>query len=513
MERKHNIVSALLLFLLLGVMLLPAVQNRLHLISEKKLEGAVIPATDTILNSDTWFDGSYARAHEKYLNDQFGFRNSMIRLRNEIYYRAYSRVFAKDVVMGKSGFLYELYYLEAHAGLDYIGDAKLKKRFEMLKLVQDSLEKRGIRFLIAFAPGKASYYPEYIPAPYANPSPVTNYFKHVEYAKQYGIHCIDFNAWFMQLKQTMPYPLYPKTGTHWSVYGMHVAFDSLSRYLEKVFNHKMARFDYSKVELSDSLRTPDGDIAEGLNLFSRLPHFKMAYPVLKWTDTTAVFKPRVMVVSDSYWMGIYFLMLPQHSFSKHEFWYYNNQVFNYNPEGKVGKVGDYDLKRKVEGSDAIILVSTEATLKELGWGFIEEVYNMYKNGPAAYANQRQFRKKISELNETKRNIRGTREWMLNLEKESRKTGITVDSLVDQNASYIYTQNHLNDTQSTVPEVNEVTEEDKLLDMVKETVEQIKRDPVWLEAVKKKALERHIPLDSAIVQDARWVSVEEMKKHK
>ncbi|HXC03804.1 MAG TPA: hypothetical protein VNZ86_03580, partial [Bacteroidia bacterium] len=303
MKDKPNILPAVLLFLFLGLMLLPLLQHQFSLLPETKLEGYAAPAPDTSWNAESWFNGTYAPAKEKYLNEHFGFRNWMIRFRNEVEFRAYDKVHARDVVLGKSGFLYELYYLEAHAGLDYVGDEKLKSRFEKLKLIQDSLEKRGIHFLILFAPGKASYYPEYIPAPYAVESKQTNYLRHVEYAGKYGIHYLDFNAWFLAMKSKTPYPLYPKTGTHWSVYGMHVAFDSVIRYLEHSLGRKMARFDYSHVVLSDSLRTPDGDIALGLNLFSELPHFTMAYPEVRWTDTAHIFKPRVMVVSDSYWMG------------------------------------------------------------------------------------------------------------------------------------------------------------------------------------------------------------------
>jgi hypothetical protein len=46
-----------------------------------------------------------------------------------------------------------------------------------------------------------------------------------------------------------------------------------------------------------------------------------------------------------------------------------------------------------------------------------------------------------------------------------------------------------------------------------TQEAIKNSPEWLETVKKKAEERHLPLDSMILRDAIWMADEEDGKHK
>jgi len=496
MKVKSNTVSFILILIVIAIISLPAIQKHYHFFKEGNLEGDVVLAENITLNKEDWFSGNYAQTKEKYLNDNLGFHVFFVRLNNQLFYSLFKKANAKDVVAGKDGFLYEMKYLVTHAGLDYIGDKALKSRFIKLKFIQDTLEKKGIHFALLFAPGKATFYPEYIPAPYDVSSLKTNYLKHIEEAKHTGVHFYDFNKLFVQLKSTTKFPLYPQTGTHWSIYGMYVAFDTLSRYMERISSKKLSKFDYSKIQMSYDLRHPDGDIANGMNLLFDLPHFTMAYPIIKW-DTTGYYKPRVLTVSDSYWMGMYFLDLPKNSFSKHEFWYYNKQLFNYDPAGKIYNVADYDLKESVEKNNFVFIMSTEASLKELGWGFIDEVYDMYKNGPAAYSVMKQNRRKNSEITQIKLGIKSNESWYNEIKHQAKDKNISVDSSLQLNADYVYTENHKND----LP----LQKEEDITSRIEDFKIAIRKDKKWLESIILKAKEKHISVDSCINLDAKWMA--------
>ena len=498
-------MNAALMFLVIITLMIPLGQTCFFKLHEKPLSGDVKLAPDTQFSLQDWFEGSYSTGKEEYLNDNFGFRNTFLRLISQLYYSSFKAVFARDVVPGKDGFLYELKYLQTHAGQDYVGDAEIKSRFEKLKFIQDTLAKKGIHFAILFAPGKATYYPEYIPAPYDKPSLTTNYIRHIEEAKRTGVNYIDFNRLFADLKPAAKYPLYPKTGTHWSVYGMHIAFDTLTRYMERVSSKKLPHYSYEHVKVLDTLQTPDGDIAEGLNLMFDLPHFKMAYPDVQWLDSSNTVKPTVLTVSDSYWMGLYFLHLPKFTFGHHEFWYYNKQLFNYDPEGKTGNPADFDLKASVEKNDFVFIMATEASLKQIGWGFIEDVYSMYKNGPEAYEKMKRERKHTSEVTQTKIAIRNDEKWYRYVVKQAREMHISIDSCVQLNAEYAYRENHKNDPPPPP------SPEELFAQKVGGYKNAILSNAAWLKQVAEKAKKLKIPLDSCITMDAKWMAEQELGK--
>ena len=64
-------------------------------------------------------------------------------------------------------------------------------------------------------------------------------------------------------------------------------------------------------------------------------------------------------------------------FDKSHFWYYNKEIY---PEtfSKPLAPLDVDLKKEINDHDVILLMSTQATLPDLGWGFIERMYQLYK---------------------------------------------------------------------------------------------------------------------------------------
>ncbi|MEO8760661.1 MAG: hypothetical protein ABI448_07215 [Bacteroidia bacterium] len=494
-------MSFVLIFAVIAVMLFPALQKHYGFYINRTLSGDAVFASDIKFTKEDWFNGNYAQTKEKYLNDNLGFHYFFICLNNQLSYWLFKKANAKDVVIGKEGFLYELKYLVTHAGLDYVGDEEIKNRFIKLKFIQDTLAKKGIHFALLFASGKATFYPEYIPTPYDVASTKTNYLKHIEAAKNTGVNFYDFNALFLNLKPTAKYPLYPKTGTHWSAYGMYMAFDTLSHYMERLSTKKLSKFDYSNVKMSNTLIHPDADIYNGMNLLFDLPHFTMAYPIVKW-DTTGYYKPRVLTVSDSYWMGIHFLDLPKNSFSKSEFWYYNKQLFNYDPDGKTYNPADFDLKESVEKNNFVFIMASEASLKELGWGFIDEVYTMYKNGPEAYRIMKQIRKRSAEINQIKSAIKNNEDWYNQIKKQAIEISISIDSCTQLNAEYLYKENHKNDPPPQI--VEDVLKRIEYFKYV------IKKNKKWLNDITQKAKEKHISVDSCINMDAQWMTNEEMK---
>ena len=371
---KGKIKEILLIFILL-VLVFPAIQKMFNIIKVEWLKGAIIKIDKKELTTYNWFSGEYQEQSEKYFNENFGFRNAFIRLNNEIGFDFFRKAKANGVIIGKNDYLFEENYIKAYYGTDFIGKDSIDQRMDRLKYVQDTLKKLNKNIILIFAAGKGSYYPEYIPDKFRVKKRMTNYDYHLKLAKDFKINYIDFNDYFLKNKHKCKHPLYPQYGIHWSKYGMCLAADSIIRYIEKMRKIDMNNLYWKKVDIENP-KDEDYDIANGMNLIFKLKSFKMGYPQIKFENVKSKVKPNLLVVSDSYYWGMFNFGI-SNVFNKSHFWYYNKEVY---PEtfSKPLFTRDIDLKKEINDHDVIIIMSTQATMTDLGWGFIEKLYQTLK---------------------------------------------------------------------------------------------------------------------------------------
>ena len=175
-----------------------------------------------------------------------------------------------------------------------------------MKLAQDSLAQSGIPLLVVLAPGKASFFPEYLPQQYDGvKSGLTNYDLFSAALQQQKINTIDFRKWFLNQKEKSKYPLYPSAGIHWSNYGSWLVMDSLIRFYEDYFKSDLISLIMSEPVFSDTLQSPDNDILEAMNLLNPPSYTRMAYPRVSWEDASGKVKPRLYAVGDSYFWQLF----------------------------------------------------------------------------------------------------------------------------------------------------------------------------------------------------------------
>src|ERR1700752_3070708 len=223
---SSKIKSACLIGLML-ILFLPLIQKNLKVFDDWPLGGWTEPAANPWFSIKGWFSGDYQKNEEKHFNETFGFRNYLVRINNQLDYWFYKKANAKGVICGKNGILYEKVYTDAYFGLNYIGDQRIDSLLNQMKYLQKKLEKDNKLFIMVFAPGKTSYYPENIPEKNFVQKSKNNYKAFTYKINEYGINYIDFNKWFMEKRATTEYPLYPQLGIHWSTYGAALAFDSI----------------------------------------------------------------------------------------------------------------------------------------------------------------------------------------------------------------------------------------------------------------------------------------------
>ncbi|MBI4645358.1 MAG: hypothetical protein HY738_01900 [Bacteroidia bacterium] len=71
------------------------------MIELKPLKGDISLTEDTIFSLRGWFSGKYQEKKEKYLNESFGFRSTMVRLNNQIAFSFFNKAKANGVIIGR----------------------------------------------------------------------------------------------------------------------------------------------------------------------------------------------------------------------------------------------------------------------------------------------------------------------------------------------------------------------------------------------------------------------------
>lgn len=417
--------------LLMAIFALPISQQLFSWVRLDRLHGAVSYASDTVFTWKGWWDESYQKKKEAWVNDSFGFRPEFVRLHNQLRYSLYGLPGARGVVIGREGYLYEENYIRAVTGTDLLDTAELNSRCEKIARAARLLQAEDVLLLVILAPGKGSYLPEYIPEKYGPPATVTNYVRWRDGLIGRGIPVLDFNAWFRGMKDTTRYPLYPKTGIHWSQYGVTLAVDSTVRYLEQELRLDLPDLRWENIELTTSARDDDKDIEDGMNLLFPLDRLTMAYPELIITGNGKQKVP-VLTIADSYYWQWFGSGIAERFFEPAEFWYYFEEA-HVAASGQPPKpVSELNLTEKLLAQRVIILLSTDANLSRFDYGFSEQAI-------AALTHPKRADEAEARIRRQEADIRNTPDWYRQVIEKAKARGIPVDSMLRLDALWVVEQ--------------------------------------------------------------------------
>ncbi len=425
-EQKTHIIKKILLGITLILLALPLSQHILFFHKEKPLHGAietVKPATMTMKN---WLSGEYSEQTTKYIQHHFGFHNDWLRLDNQLAYSIFGEVRARNVIVGKNDYLYEKNYIDAYTGKDYIGSHIISKKVENLKIIQDSLFTKGKHLLIILAAGKASFYPEYIPNKMMLQTDSTNYKLFASELKKQGVHHIDFNAWFMANKGKKEYPLYPKTGIHWSRYGMLLAADSIINHIENFRDWDIPELYWDNVDFVDERREIDDDIEKGMNLMTSFSNFKMAYPHYQYQMENKD-RPKVITISDSFFWDMYSSGIAWNVYDNGPFWYYFDKVYPESMESPL-QVKDLDLSTSIKESDLIVMMATEGNLAYFPWNAETKLKEVLQGDYSFEKEQKE--QKIQEMIF---NIKNDEKWFQHIKDKAQQFNMPLDTILRKDA--------------------------------------------------------------------------------
>lgn len=479
---KKNI-QKLLYFLLLGLLFMPFIQERLKLIPVTPLSGYFVKTEKIELSVSNFMDGTFQENLETRRKENVGFHDFLIRLNNQRKYSLFNEVNTNDIIKGKEGMWFGFSYIATYFGNDYIGHSKLMDFSHKIKFIQDSLSKRRKLFFPLIIPGKTAVYPELIPDRFyaENKKKTTNYQTLIQLLDSTKTTYLDLKKFILMNKPLFKYPIFPKNGVHWTGNTVAIVTDTLLSFLSTNTGRNLIDMKLSDGEVtSDNYRFTDYDIGESMNIFTHISGDSLHYPMVEYVCNNCE-KPRVLGVGDSFlqsFRGFY------HTYDsafhpKSYLWYYNKTVdwpekFN----GKKVLIEYLDLEEEIEKSDIIILEFTDENIRQSGFGFVDQLYDLLRNGKKNYS--------IKELKKF----------------EKYKT----DSTVQHAKSIIPLTEYSLEKQIQLIAISKYNKS-KVLNFeeeVQKMMVDIRNNTEWLELVKQQAIERNISLEENIYLNAKWM---------
>ncbi len=367
-------------FLFLSLMLvlwIPILQQAGGFFNEPKLSGAFTIPEKPLFSVDSFKTSYYQKHLEDYLNYHFGFRGLLIKAKNTISYSLFGEFNNPDLRKGKDGYIYSYGTIARTAGIVYEGKGKNELAIFKINFLKEAIEKHGGHFLAVIAPPKEMILPEFLPADLANiNTQKSDYFDFVSGYKKYNIPFIDFCPYFKSIKDTCRYPLYTKTGFHWSTYGASIAQNVILTTVQKYFSEPLAAYSLKKVEWSDTARDMDADYEQPMNLLYSLNQRRYAYPKFEMKSSPGnVHRPKVIVIGDSYFNQIRCLNVMDHVFSEDSrFWYYFATSFPIAGYSGI-PIKNVDVIKELESADLVILMCYTGNLSKFPFGVSDFYYN------------------------------------------------------------------------------------------------------------------------------------------
>ena len=374
-KTMKNKISAILCVLTLCLFVLINVQEQTHFIKVKPLNGVLYQPEKKPAVIANMIDGSYQQSLETYLRFNFGFRELFIRSYNQYIWDFYHKTLNYTIVIGKDNWLYGLddvinyYQSSVYSYTQNCAEMQRQCDLEALRLhkVQHILDEYGNFIFVSMLPSKTFVYPEHMSEnPGLSLEPFHAYQYYPKLFDSLGVNYINVLEIFHNWKVKVDYPLYPKTGKHWTYIASAHAFDTIVRYIEHKGNMNIPNFTVSE-KYEDETVYPDNDLESLLNLWRPIKPNQNYYALTQLDDDTTAIKPNFLIIGDSYFWNLTQSVPLGLIFNCYYYWYYNSSVY-YNT--KYDHTDDADLLYELLNADIIDLSYSPEQLYVFSNGFL-----------------------------------------------------------------------------------------------------------------------------------------------
>lgn len=542
----NKITKYCLIVLTVIVLLLPLMQDYVFKFKFKSLYGVFFKTEKPQLTFKTVASGHYQTNIEKYISENYGFREPTIRLYNQYLWDFYKKTPVNYVVRGKENWLYFIQNVNEYYGTEiyrwYDSSEEARKTFERRARIMNKLrlvlKEYGVEFLAFEAPEKGLLYPEFLPDRKRDTTTISATGFYTEKFAEYGFPFIGMTDYYKQIKESADYPLFTKYGFHWNiscVYGADTLFRTMENLSGKNMPHlRLENFHpYSDEEYEK--QKIDFDIEQTLNLTRRMKYegqTPLFADVIIDTDSSCV-KPKVFFIGDSFLWRIHDLVDFKQVLGDSRFWYYNSTAYYGDNIAKMRSASDFDQLREIFKSDFIVLFSHGSQIHKFSYGFAENALlkicvpdsimsremqrisdsakiSLYEAKELIISNPELIPELRGEAVPTIRNTRAVAiaqtmnriendaEWMKALKVQAGKDSALIDTVMKHEAINVIDEKPLI--------LNTIAMSDSLLYQyeINAIIESMKLNSQLMEDIRQKAKHNHISFEEQLVKDAEWV---------
>jgi alginate O-acetyltransferase complex protein AlgJ len=175
----------------------------------------------------------YAKNFEKYFNDNYGFRKTLISYNSKIADKIFNESPDARAVVGKNGWFF---FDNGNALLDAIGKAKLSdelatKGAQNFYQNWQMLKSKNIDYLLVIAADKSTVYPEFLPSymKAKGPHRMDKFIKALKKIDK-NFPILDLRPFMLEAKKREV--VYHKTDTHWNKRGAHTAYLEIAKHFK-----------------------------------------------------------------------------------------------------------------------------------------------------------------------------------------------------------------------------------------------------------------------------------------
>ena len=381
--KQSGPIKTVLFVLTMVLLLVFLAQKQNNIIPVKPLHGVLQSEPEPHFSWKSFRNSDYQESIERYFHEHYGFREPLIRFYNQYLYDFFRKTYSDEVAIGKDNWSYynqhvnEYYGTEMYRWYDSSEEAcaDFDREARLMWKLRGVLQDYGIEFLMFMAPDKGFLYPEHLPDRKKDTTSVNAREYYSAKFDEYGFPYIEMTKWFLELKEadTLPYSLMPQAGAHWG-FSAVLAADSLFRLMEQLNGQRFPQMKIGPLrESSRTIKAGDRDLEDILNLMRILPH---KYDKLLDAEVTidrdsATIWPSVLFVGNSFLWRMHDFIPFDDMFSHSEYWFYNSTANFGKDYSEKCNVSELDLLQKLLDFDYVVWFTDGSQMYKVSYGFTE----------------------------------------------------------------------------------------------------------------------------------------------
>ena len=331
MKKPRSIFYAILFGLLMVFLFSFMIQEHFKPFKTKELMGYFLKPEKPKFRWEWYKDGYFQKSIEKYITNNYGFREPIIRLYHQYCWDFFGKEYVSYIYPGKERWLYYGHNIEDYYSTEmyhwYPDADAARKGYEqevrLMNKVKGILDDYDVTLMTFIAPSKSIVYPEYLPRQEHDTTSLNAREYFIQRFGETGMPCFDMTEYFLRMKDTCSFYLFPPTGDHWN-FSCVYATDSLLRFMERQRDIRMPRIEYGN-EYHTECRIGDDqnrDLEGELNLLRPIkfdPKFEYKERDYWLTSDSTTVKPAALFIGNSFLLRTMAYIPPKEVFSDFQF--------------------------------------------------------------------------------------------------------------------------------------------------------------------------------------------------